>query len=192
MISGCLPTHSGITVSWSERVAEACKTPGAHVCQVQSGCPLPAGRISLSLCPKLPAHPRRTSFDIMKLIYGDIMETHRICGCTAAQSQLLATMTELLNIKKFWTNVKCIHPGQHPEARSGFLQANCSSESHARPLLCMKWICNWGCSKLSDTCACAMFVWHIGKPNASERYWTNNSSMDANFCPYMICTGSSI
>ena len=48
----------------------------------------------------------------MKLIYGDVVEMPRIFGCTAAQSELLARLSELLDIQKFWANVKYVHPGQ--------------------------------------------------------------------------------
>lgn len=62
------------------------------------------------------------------------MEMPGIFGYTAAQSKLLASLTELLNVQKFWTNVKYVHPGQHLQAA----KEDTFFRQTARPLLCMK------------------------------------------------------
>ncbi|CAM9951395.1 unnamed protein product, partial [Bubo scandiacus] len=56
--------------------------------------------------PKTFSTPQLGCFHSLKLIYGDVVEIPRIFGCTAAQSELLASLTELPNIQEFWTNLK--------------------------------------------------------------------------------------
>lgn len=112
---------------------------------VQSACPLLAGQIS-SCAQGTSVQNFSTCllgyYYCVMLIYRYLVEMSGLLGCMAAQSELPASLTKLLNIQKFWTNVKYIHSGQHFKAEKDDIFCKKTeirkSESDAGPLLCMK------------------------------------------------------
>jgi len=67
--------------------------------------------------PKTANTPRPGCLSSVRLVCGDVVETPGVSGRTAAQSELLASLTEMLNIQKFSANVEHIHIGQQFQAK---------------------------------------------------------------------------
>lgn len=83
--------------------------------------------------PQISSTPQLGCLYGTNLTCGEVVEVPGIFGYTAAQPKLLASLTELLNVQKFWTNVKYVHPGQHLQAaKDTFFRQTVG------PLLCMK------------------------------------------------------
>lgn len=111
--------------------------------------------------PKRAVPPQLGCPYSMNPIYGKVVEMpgrFGMWGCSVkgtCRSDRGAKHLEILD--------KCkIHPSGTTSSgwkRRHFLQAKCSSESDARPLLRVKRICSWDYSKLSDVqCTYSMFV----------------------------------